>query len=71
LGIFRRLVILMIIIDCTVFTYRQIMELVSKHTKRTRPILSLPFAVGKMQGFVLEKLPSNVLTLTRDQVRIL
>lgn len=52
-----------------VFTYRDIMKLVLTHTKRTRPIISLPFAIGKMQGLVLEQLPPNLFTLTRDQVR--
>ncbi|KLO20690.1 NAD-binding protein [Schizopora paradoxa] len=51
-----------------IFTYRDIMNLVLTHTKRTRPILSLPFFVGKMQGLVLEQLPTNLFTLTRDQV---
>ncbi|KAF8341308.1 NAD(P)-binding protein [Cantharellus anzutake] len=51
-----------------VFTYREMMELVLKYTGRKRPILSLPFVVGKAQGFVLEKLPTNLLTVTRDQV---
>lgn len=44
------------------------MELVLKYTNRNRPILSLPYGVGMLQGFVLEKLPTNVLTLTRGQV---
>lgn len=29
----------------------------------------MPYAIGKMQGFVLEKLPPSLFTLTRDQVR--
>jgi len=44
------------------------MKLVLTYTKRTRPIVSIPFAVGKMQGLVLEQLPPNLFTLTRDQV---
>ncbi|EJD03619.1 NAD-binding protein [Fomitiporia mediterranea MF3/22] len=51
-----------------IFTYKEMMRLVLKYTGRRRPILSLPYAVGKMQGLVLEQLPPNVLTLTRDQV---
>ena len=51
-----------------VFTYRQMMELVLRYTGRKRPIVSLPFAAGKVQGFVLEKMPTNILTITRDQV---
>jgi len=44
------------------------MELILKHTGRSRPIVSLPFAVGKMQGMVLERLPENILTVTQSQV---
>jgi hypothetical protein len=44
------------------------MELVLKHSNRWRPIVSLPFAVGAAQGFVLEKLPVNLFTVTRAQV---
>ncbi len=45
------------------------MKLVLTYTRRTRPIVSIPFAVGKMQGLVLEQLPPNLFTLTRDQVK--
>ena len=51
-----------------VFTYREIMALVCQFTGRTRPIISLPFAVGKIQGAILEKLPVNLFTVTRAQV---
>ncbi|KAG8928373.1 hypothetical protein FRC01_006038 [Tulasnella sp. 417] len=51
-----------------VLTYRQLMELILKTTDRSRPILSLPFAVGTLQGALLEKLPENILTVTRSQV---
>jgi len=51
-----------------IFTYREMMELVLKYSNRWRPILSLPFGVGLMQGFVLEKLPLNLFTVTRAQV---
>lgn len=44
------------------------MELVLKYGKRWRPIISVPFGVGKMQAFFLEKLPPNLFSLTRDQV---
>lgn len=52
----------------TVFTYRQIMELVLKYSGTKRFILSLPYWVGMIQGFFLEKLPENLFTVTRDQV---
>ena len=51
-----------------VFTYRQIMELVLKYTNRYRPIVSVPFAVGRLQATILERLPESVLSLSRDQV---
>lgn len=54
--------------DTPVFTYRQIMELVLKYTGMKRFILSLPYFMGMVQGFFLEKLPENIFTLTRDQV---
>ncbi|KAF7979401.1 hypothetical protein HWV62_42510 [Athelia sp. TMB] len=50
------------------FTYREMMELVLKYNHRRRPIISLPFAVGMMQGFVLEQLPLNLFTVTRAQI---
>ncbi|KAJ3556518.1 hypothetical protein NM688_g1983 [Phlebia brevispora] len=51
-----------------VFTYRQIMELVLRYTGRRRPIISLPYAVGTLQGLLLEQLPPNLFTLTRAQI---
>ena len=47
------------------------MELVLKYTGRTRPILSLPYAIGSLQAMVLEMLPPSILTLTQDHVYIL
>lgn len=44
------------------------MQLVLKHTNRTRPIVSLPWTMGLMQGLIMERLPTNILTLTRAQV---
>jgi len=52
-----------------VLTYHEMMEIVLKCKKRYRPILSLPYAFGMVQGFVMEKLPENVFTLSRDQVK--
>lgn len=53
--------------DNLVFTYRQIMELVLRYAGLKRFILSLPYFVGMIQGFFLEKLPENLFTVTRDQ----
>lgn len=54
-----------------VFTYRQLMELVLKYNNRYRPVLSLPFQLGLLQGAIMERLPVNLFTVTRDQVRSL
>ncbi|KAG7452355.1 NAD(P)-binding protein [Guyanagaster necrorhizus] len=51
-----------------VFTYRELMSLVLKYNGRHRPIVSLPFFVGQVQGFFLEKLPFNMFTVTRAQI---
>ncbi|KAF9481665.1 NAD(P)-binding protein [Pholiota conissans] len=51
-----------------VYTYRQLMEILLETMGRRRPILSLPFSVGKFQGAVLERLPVNLFTVTRAQV---
>lgn len=57
----------------SVFSYREIMQLVLKHSglQGRRLILSLPYWVGMIQGFFLEKLPESLFTVTRDQVRVL
>jgi hypothetical protein len=47
------------------------MELVLKYSGTKRFILSLPYFVGMIQGFFLEKLPENLFTVTRDQVSLL
>lgn len=54
-----------------VFTYREIMKLVLTYSglSSRRIILSLPFWVGYIQGFFLEKLPESLFTVTRDQVK--
>lgn len=58
------------LVSLIVVTYRQVMELVLKYGNRTRPILSLPWTLGTIQGAVLEQLPLNLFTITRDQVCI-
>lgn len=47
------------------------MQLVLRYSGREgkRFILSLPYWVGMLQGMLLEKLPENLFTVTRDQVR--
>jgi NADH dehydrogenase len=44
------------------------MELVLRYTHRQRMIISIPFVVGTVQGAVMERLPLNLLTITRAQV---
>ncbi|KAF8913093.1 hypothetical protein CPB84DRAFT_1760323 [Gymnopilus junonius] len=51
-----------------IYTYRDLMRLILETTGRGRPILSFPFAIGKLQGAILEKLPTNLLTVTRAQI---
>ena len=50
-------------------TYYEMMQMVLKYKNRYRPILSLPYAFGMVQGFVMENLPENIFTLSRDQVK--
>jgi len=53
----------------SVLTYYEMMHTVLKCKNRYRPVLSLPYAFGMAQGFLMEKLPENIFTLSRDQVR--
>ncbi|CAG8452946.1 4391_t:CDS:2 [Paraglomus occultum] len=55
----------------TVYTYRELISLTLSQAGIKRPIISLPWFVGTVQGFFLEKLPVNLFTITRDQVRLL
>jgi hypothetical protein len=52
-----------------VLTYYEMMRIVLKCKNRYRPILSLPYAIGMAQGFLMEKLPENIFTLSRDQLK--
>jgi hypothetical protein len=52
----------------TVLTYKEIIELVLLYTNRWRPIVSIPYGIGTLQGAVLERLPDTMFTITRDQV---
>ena len=46
------------------------MSLVVVHTGRFRPIISVPWKLGELQGEIMQRLPANVFTITRDQVRL-
>ncbi|MCU0838842.1 MAG: complex I NDUFA9 subunit family protein [Rhodospirillales bacterium] len=52
-----------------VYSFRQLMEIVLKETKRSRMLLPVPLAVAQVQAFFLQWLP--VPPLTPDQVRLL
>lgn len=51
-----------------VFTYKQIMGLVLKYSNRRRPIISVPFWAGRLQGTVMDYLPESIFSISRDQV---
>lgn len=53
------------------YTYKDLMKLTLEYAELTRPIVSLPFALGTVQGAVLEQLPENLFTVTRSQVSLL
>lgn len=53
-----------------VLTIREMMELVLRYNGRRRPIVSIPFPLGTIQGAVMERLPTNLFTVTRAQVSI-
>ncbi|KAI8056717.1 NAD(P)-binding protein [Syncephalis plumigaleata] len=55
----------------TVYTYRQLIEICLNTAQLRRPIISLPWWIGHLQGAVMERLPLNLFTITRDQVRLL
>ncbi|MEE8445018.1 MAG: complex I NDUFA9 subunit family protein [Alphaproteobacteria bacterium] len=52
-----------------IFTFREVLELVLRHTGRSRLLVPLPFWVADLQASVLERLPKPL--LTRDQVKML
>jgi len=51
-----------------IFTYKEIVELVICYTRRWRPVVSIPYSIGMLQGAVLERLPNNIFSVTRDQI---
>src|SRR6185437_11445241 len=53
----------------TVYTFRELMQLVLWATNRRRLLLPLPFQLAMMQAAVLQWLPSPLLTM--DQVRLM
>lgn len=53
----------------TVFTFKELMQLLLETTGRRRLLVSVPFGLAMLQAFFLELLPHP--PLTRDQVRML
>lgn len=52
-----------------VITFREVYERLFKYTERQRCLVSVPFAIGKIEGFFLQFLPKPL--LTPDQVESL
>jgi uncharacterized protein YbjT (DUF2867 family) len=52
-----------------VMSFKQILELVLKETRRKRALLNIPFPIARIQGALMGLLPKPMLTL--DQVRLL
>jgi len=53
----------------SIYTFREILDLIADYTLREKPYVTLPFWLAKMQAFFLQMLPNAVLTV--DQVRLL
>ncbi len=53
----------------SVYTFRELMEIIMRETRRRRLLVPLPFALAEFQARFLEWLPKP--PLTRDQVRLL
>lgn len=53
----------------TIYTFRQLMEIVLKETGRKRALIPLPFALAAIQAFFLQLAPKPL--LTPDQVTLL
>ena len=53
----------------TVYSFKELMELMLAEIGRKRILLPVPFAIARMEAWFLEKLPQPL--LTRDQVRLL
>lgn len=53
----------------TVYSFKEIMELIMAETKRSRLLVPIPFAIATLKAWFIEKLPNPL--LTRDQVKLL
>jgi NADH dehydrogenase len=53
----------------SVYTFRELLDLIAEYTGRKRPYFPIPFWTAKIQGLFLQMLPNAPLTV--DQVRLL
>jgi NADH dehydrogenase len=53
----------------SIYTFKEILDLIAEYTQRQRPYIPLPFWLAKLQAFFLQILPNAPLTV--DQVRLL
>jgi NADH dehydrogenase len=53
----------------TIYSFKQLMEMLLKYTNRKRLLVPIPFFVAELLGIILQTLPKPL--LTRDQVRLL
>ncbi len=53
----------------TVYTFRELLDLIAQYTQRERPYFPIPFWLAKLQAVFLQMLPNPMLTV--DQVRLL
>ena len=55
-----------------IYSYKELMQLVIDHSgKKFRFLLPLPWFIGLIQGSIMSRLPVNLFTITRDQVKLL
>jgi NADH dehydrogenase len=53
----------------TIYSFKQLMQIILRETGRKRPLLNLPFVLAKWKALFLQLMPKPVLTV--DQVRLL
>jgi uncharacterized protein YbjT (DUF2867 family) len=53
----------------TIYTFKELMQLILRETGRKRLLVSLPFAIASLKAMFLQLLPNPLLTM--DQVRLL
>jgi uncharacterized protein YbjT (DUF2867 family) len=53
----------------TVYSFREVLDMIAQYTDRKRPYFPIPFFMAKLMGFFMQILPGAPITL--DQVRLL